>query len=332
MTRILAVLILLCALGTTVTALRNSPRYDERSRDDASNASTRPTASAPEELSSTPLVDYTTHPIVDPADRDAPRKRIVSLSPGVTEMCAALGLADQIVGRTRYCLHPPSVSSAEPLGALLDLNAELLLLLKPDLVLLKDQSTALAERLASLGIQFESIPDTRLADVFDGIRKIGRLTGRVRSAELLCRALSVDLDRAAAGFNDRPAGHRPRVLLLTGIMSDPPSPPYIAGPGSYFDDLLQLAGGENIARGAPYGPLSLEIILREDPDVIIELDDRAHATERSDVHARAIWRRVGPLQAVSNGRIRVIVGSQHFLAGPRMAFTLREIRRAVRTP
>jgi iron complex transport system substrate-binding protein len=279
-------------------------------------------------LPASDLRDWTREPLIDPGEQAPVKLRIVSAAPNVTEICCALGLRSALVGRTRYCDYPPEVQSVPAIGALIDVNVEVLLELRPDLILVSGTSRAQSDRFAALDLRFEPVPDDRLDDLFVAIRRIGELTGRTRTAERLCAGIESDLARVTARFADQPSR---RVLLLIGTLSDPPRPPYVAGPGSFYDDLLKLAGHENVVAdvGGAFAPLSLEFILRSDPDVIIELDADGTARPGGDADARRIWAKVGRLRAVENNRVHVLTGSRYFLLGPRIALTYDALCRAI---
>ncbi len=84
--------------------------------------------------------DYVQAPIVSPSSTSQKSLRIVSLAPTLTEILCALGRRDWIVGRTSYCTYPPEMREVPSLGALTNLNAELLVKLKPELILISGQS------------------------------------------------------------------------------------------------------------------------------------------------------------------------------------------------
>jgi len=284
-----------------------------------------PAATAPTTLALTSrpalvLRDYAADPDIALAERDAPAPRLLSAAPNLTELCCALGLRGALVGRTRYCAYPPDVATVAAVGALNDLNAEMLAGLKPDLVLVSGTSRAISDRLTQLGLRFESLPDTRLDDLFTSVQRLGELTGRPRTAEALAAALRADLAAVTQRYAAAPSR---RVLLLTGPLPDPPTQADAAGPGSFYDDLLRLAGHANAAAGTdrPFAPLGLESVVSADPDVIIELAPDQRARPGGDADARRAWARVGRLRAVAAGRVHVLVGPEHFLLGPRIAHT-----------
>jgi iron complex transport system substrate-binding protein len=291
-------------------------------------SSSAPATSAPaDDAAALRMHDYVAQPELDPAERSPTALRIVSTAPNVTEICCALGLRSNLVGRTRFCDYPPEVRDVASIGALVDLNVETVLGLQPDLVLVSGESRIVRDRLAPLDLRIEALPDTSLEDIFAAIRRAGDITSRPRTAALLCERISADLATIADHFAHRP---KRRVLLLIEPMKDPPQPPWIAGPGSYHDALLRRLGHANVAEtaGPAFGPLPLEFILDADPDIIIELDPAGTHRRGGEADALRIWSAIGPLRVVRQRCIRVIGGPEHAIPGPRIAQTFLALARA----
>lgn len=266
-------------------------------------------------------------PVVDESERTSPPMRIVSAAPNITEICCALGLRDELVGRTDYCVYPPGIEQVESIGSLIKVNAEALLALRAELVLVSGASRFQTERLEALHIPFVSTPDTRLDDLYEAITIIGGRTGRPRTAAALCERLKREIE---AALREGEAARGVRALVTLGVMSDPPRPPFVAGPGSFYDDILSRAGVVNVAAGvdSAFSQLSLEYIVRADPDVIIELDDDSGARPLGDADALAAWARVPGLTAVSRGRVHTLTGGRHYRLGPRLPVTIRALLQA----
>lgn len=277
------------------------------------------------------LRDWVVHPPIVESERDAPCPRLLSAAPNITEICCALGLADRLVGRTRYCTYPPAVQRVPSIGDLYNLNVEVLLELKPELILVSGNSRAVSDRLQRLDLRFETVPDVSLADLFAAIARIGELTGRRQTARLLAESVQTDLDAIAARFSGHP---KARVLLLTAPLPDPPTQADAAGPGSFYDDLLRRAGTTNVAAPSehPFGQLALEFILQADPDVIIELAPDRTSRASGDADARRVWAKLGPLKAVAQQRVHVLVGPQYFILGPRLAQTFEAVCQSIAEP
>lgn len=193
-----------------------------------------------------------------------PAERVVSLVPSATLTLDALGARDVIVGRTDY----DTVLWAAPIpsvGGGLDPNLEAIVALDPDLVVrfAGDQDPDTPERLDELGIPHVAVRPDGVADVLDAFRSLGTLVGRAAAADSAVRALESRLDsirRAHAG------GPAPRVAYVLGG-----SPPWVAGPGTYIQELIELAGGENAFGdlGSRYASVSPEEFVARDIDVVL---------------------------------------------------------------
>jgi ABC-type Fe3+-hydroxamate transport system substrate-binding protein len=206
--------------------------------------------------------------VVDAAGRsvrfEAAPQRIVSLIPAVTVMLLALDARTELAGRTDFdtlaaVREVPSVGD----GLLPDL--ERLLTLRPDLVIrfhgLQDPVTgpALDRRgIAHLGLRPDGIADVRAI-----LLQLGRVTRR----EAAARELLAELDRDLADVRARVAA-RPRVRAAYVLGGDPP---YVAGPGTFLAELLEIAGAENVFADLEqlYAPVSVEEVLVRAPEVLV---------------------------------------------------------------
>ena len=271
--------------------------------------------------------DYVRQTVVPDADEatNGPQ-RIISLAPNITELCAALGLADRIVGRTQFCLHPPSVQHAAVVGGYVDPNLERIVVLKSDLVLITTSSTRLKEKLAALDLPVKELPDSSLEDVFEGIRLLGEYTGRPKTAAQLTRRLRHDLDRLAM--------HRPpaplRVLVVVGEMPAMPRPVYVAGPGSYLDSLVKLAGHENALAGKidrAWAEVSAEMVLAAKPDAILETRSPERLGMLETVYKA--WADFAAVPAIANRRICSITDDFILIPGPRVNIALYKVIQAL---
>jgi len=272
--------------------------------------------------------DYVAQPVVVGDETEAGPERIISTAPQLTETACALGLRDRLVGRGSFCIHPPGIETVPSVGSLLDVNLEEVVRLEPDLVLISGQSQLIRDRFDHVGIRYESLPDSSLEDVFAAIGKLGRLTGRPATAAHLTKALRTDLRSLVADYRPR---HQRRVLMLTGKLDSPPRSPWVAGPGSYLSELLELAGHRNAAEGLgrPYAQISLEELLTLDPEVILEFVGQEEAGPAQHRQAQQAWSQVGPLTALRENRLRRVSGQVHLVPGPRVNQTLRELIRSI---
>lgn len=254
--------------------------------------------------------------------------RLVSMSPGITETLFALDLGDRVVGVTRYCAYPPEATKLPQVGGFLDPNYEVLLALRPDLVLLTPFHRELWPELDRLGLRYEIIGQDTVEDIRDSYLKLGMLCDRGAQAATLAAALDMRLAEVKRRADARA---RVRVLMTTGreMRSGVLSETYAISSGSFLSDLLQIAGGDNCVTGeiAEYPALSAEGILRLNPEVIIEFGQEDSEAAASD--ALLAWRALPGLDAVSRGRVHYLGGAKYTIPGPRIVETIDALARCL---
>ena len=247
-------------------------------------------------------------------------RRIVSTAPSITEALFALGLGDQVVGVSRYCTFPPSVQTLPKVGTYLAPDAEAIARLAPDLVVLQRISSELTDRLHALRIHFVEVPHGTLADVYSGITLIANAAGVAQRASILNDRIQHELATLHENAKGMPS---PRVLAIVnrrpGILADLMA----IGPDNYLEQLMEIAGGTNVLAqpGLPtYPRISLETILRDDPDVILDLSGQQESeAERQAESAQvvALWSQQSQLTAVRKGRVIVGTSNALLVPGPR---------------
>lgn len=250
-------------------------------------------------------------------------RRVVSLSPSTTETVFALGGGAELVARSRNCDFPAEAARLPAVGGYADPNVEAIVALAPTLVVgaRGPAGPALEASLRGKGIE-TFFPETEsLAQIQSMIADLGaRLERRAEADELVAsvRRRVADVEQAIAGLP------RPRALLLFDV-----SPIVAAGPGGFPDELLRLAGGDNlVVRGGAYPTLGLETVLGLDPDVIVDGIGEAGAHGASRIAAlaeQAGWRQ---LRALREGAVRA-VSSTALRPGPRIGEGLLEMARAL---
>jgi iron complex transport system substrate-binding protein len=243
----------------------------------------------------------------------APR-RVVTLAPSLTDVVIALGHADRLAGVTRYD-DAPAAAKLPRVGGFLDPNVEAVLALRPDLVLWMTDGGALAaiERLAALGVPVLALPIVAVDDVYAAAALIGAALGDPEAGERLAR----DLRRDVEALRARAAKLRPvRVLFVVGR-----DPLVVAGPGSYPDEVLRLAGAVNVAHGArPWPVYPLEKAIADDPEVVVD----AAVLEAPEGIAR-----LAAIPAVRRGRVHRLRDDGALRPGPRLPAALAELLAAL---
>ncbi len=239
----------------------------------------------------------------------APARRIVSLAPSITETLFALGAGPEVVGVSTYCDYPPAATKLPKVGSFLTPNVEAIVALRPTLVIGLAISSNQRETAAlrSMGIGFAMVSEESLADIRDGITKIGAAVGRSKEATALVAQINSKIDQVSARLKDT---NSPKVLMLVGHQ-----PIVAVGRGTFLDDLLKLAHAVNIAgRASQQWPrLSIEYVIAMAPDVIIDGQMGTDSVSPVD-----FWQRYPTIPAVREHRVYGYDSDPTLRPGPRV--------------
>jgi iron complex transport system substrate-binding protein len=260
----------------------------------------------------------------------APR-RIVSTAPSITEMLYALGLGDRVVGVTTFCHYPPEVAKKPKIGTYLRPDVEMILALRPDVVIAERSMIRGPVSLPSLKLNVVEVDDSSIEGIYGSIREIGRLASVPERAEALCASIRSELERIRRATAPLP---RRKVLFIVGRTPGKIEDLIAAGNSSYLNELLALAGGENLLRDAAvaYAKISVEEVLARNPDVIIDIGEMADTAGVSEEEKRAVvalWSRYPSLKAVRNRRAFAIASDIFVVPGPRVVDAARQCARMI---
>jgi len=261
--------------------------------------------------------------VTDGTGRDitlpAPPRRIVSLVPGVTEMLFAIGAADRLVGRTDFCDYPPAARAKPSVGGMVAPSLELLVSLKPDLVIVTSSGNSDDTRmqLERLRLPVYLVDPHGLSDVFRTMERLGDLTDRRARAGALVAGLEGRVRAVATRVAARP---RPRVLYVVW-----PEPLIVPGRGAAVTELIALAGGDSVTAEGPegYPRYSVEAAVAGAPDVIVLARHGAGVAP----YAREKWERFAGLPAIRAGRLHAVDGDLFHRFGPRVVDALEILAR-----
>ena len=257
-------------------------------------------------------------------------QRIVSLAPSLTETLFALGLGDRVVGVTRYCAHPPEVAELPKVGGHLDPNFEAIVALEPDLVVLIPSGEASGKRLESLGIPVLKIDQHDVESLLASISILAEACGVEETGARLRSAMETRLDAISRIVEGAP---RPRTVVVVGhdISGGIVRSVWAAGPDTFYDGVLEIAGGVNAVAGGlvRYPELSREGLATLDPDVVLDVvaGVEERGAEIDDIYAG--WGGLVELRAVREDRVQVLEGDLMVVPGPRLPEMVAEIAKAL---
>lgn len=244
-------------------------------------------------------------------------QRIVSLNPVTTEVLLALGERNRLVGRTHWDLFSEDSRSIPDVGDGMSPNVEAVLGQRPDLVILyaTESNRAAARQLRQAGVATLAYRTDRVSDLARVAPVLAMQVGRPDAGPTVDTTLArLDSLRAL------PVPAR-RVRAFWHIWD---APILTIGKGSYLTELLEIAGAENVFGDleAPSPQVTLEEIVRRDPDVIL-----VGPTGAARLRAHQGWQAV---RAVREGRVLVIDTSIVGRPGIRMGEAAQFLRGLLR--
>ncbi|HHY39530.1 MAG TPA: cobalamin-binding protein [Clostridia bacterium] len=245
--------------------------------------------------------------------------RIISLAPSNTEILYALGQGPKVVGVTSFCNYPPEAREVEKIGDLVP-NVEKILTLDPDLVIGIKGHEEVADRLVQAGIPVLLLDPKNFAQVLEDIRLVSRVVGSPERGEALCEEMSREVEavRKEVAGSGAGVGKRPSLFVLLDVEGL-----WTAGPGTFIDELVTMAGGENIAEDAKeqYVQYSVETLISKDPDAIV-----LTGPNKKDLYDKTA---LTGLRAIKENKVFEVNPDLVSRPGPRLVEGLKEFARVV---
>lgn len=186
-------------------------------------------------------------------------KRIISLVPSQTELLFDLGLDDEIVGLTKFCIHPADkVKDKAVIGGTKTVNPDRIKALKPDLILANKEENTREQIEALQQLYPVHVTDmTTVSDALTMIREVGTLVGKRQEAETMAGQIADSLT---------PLSTTPAQKVAYLIWR---KPYMVAASGTFIDAMLGIAGFSNaFANQTRYPEITPDDLLKAQPDLI----------------------------------------------------------------
>ncbi len=243
-------------------------------------------------------------------------KRIISLVPSQTELLADLGLDEEVIGITKFCVHPAHwYRTKTRIGGTKTVNIALVNSLQPDLIIankeenVKDQVAAL-EKIAPVWISDINTLDEAMILISD----IGVITGRTERASILIRQLQKDFTRLQT-FSHQAIFRRYKTAYL--IWKDP----YMAaGENTFINDILQRCGWENAFTRKRYPEVTIEDLRAQQTELIL-LSSEPYPFKQKHIRELA--------EALPGVTILLVDGEMFSWYGSRLLYTTAYIEKLV---
>lgn len=242
-------------------------------------------------------------------------RRIVAFSPSTTEIIYALGQQHRLVGVTRFSDFPSPARKLPKIGSYVHLDLERIVALKPDLCIgIRDGNPkSVVDRLTSMDIPVFVADPRNLQSVMGTISSIGGLLQAQTQARAIVAEMQQTVDFVSQKLNG--VSHRPRVFFQIGI-----DPIISVGRDTFINELIERAGGENVAAGpTAYPRFSREQVIAKAPDIMI-ISSMARGIIFDQVKAE--WQRWPSIPAVTANAIVLERSNLFDRPSPRLAKAL----------
>lgn len=194
-------------------------------------------------------------------------QRIVSLSPGITEVLFLIHAQDKLVGVSDFCVYPSETEHLKKVGGMQNINMEALLSLHPDVVLIgsivskKDVETIEKMHIPIIAIREEN----SLEGMPDEMEVLGRITNHLKEASEQSKLWK----RKIAKFNQLNTQRTTRRNSVYYVVGFGDSGDFTAPKNTYINEIINLAGGKNAGASLTDWNVSREFLFKFNPDIIL---------------------------------------------------------------
>ncbi|MFX1282079.1 MAG: ABC transporter substrate-binding protein [Promethearchaeota archaeon] len=248
---------------------------------------------------------------------------IISIAPSVTEVIYAVGAGDKLIAVDPNSNYPNETTILPKIGNYPTLDIEKIMALEPDLIFGADiTSSDDVEKLENQGYTVFILAPFNVEDVLEDIEVVGLITNHESEANILKNSLQEQID--GIKHNATTLTFKPKIYIE--YFSEPL---FTFGKGTYGHNLIELAGGINIAENAtnPYPQIDDEFVITQNPDIIFYAKGPWTTTNVSTIGNRKGW---NIINAVKNGNIYPINEDWISRGGPRIVKALEEIHSKVK--
>ena len=246
--------------------------------------------------------------------------RIISLAPSITETLFALGVQERIAAVTRYCRWPKEAASLKQTGGISDPSIESLISIDPDLILCTLlTSNEIVRQMENLGLTVMVLRQLTIKDILKESKILAEMTDAKKTGRDFLESNEKKYRLLHRRQLDSAKEQSVKALLLYG-----PEGYYSCGKGSFAGEIIELAGGVNLAEqsGADWQQLSKESLVAWNPDVLILAFDDSGKSATSKAEKRIESFRNDPslkrITAVREDRFLVMTNSILSVPGPRI--------------
>ncbi|MCL1969385.1 MAG: helical backbone metal receptor [Bacteroidetes bacterium] len=254
---------------------------------------------------------------------DKSPEKIISLSPGITEMLFLLHAEEKLIGISDYCNFPEETQYMNRVGGLQNINIEKIISLQPDVVLIGSIITKKeVEKLEKSGIVVIALKqEEKLEGILDALKTLGQIVNNNTCADSLVQYYGEKLEEYK-NHHPPPTAHLspPTVYYAVGFGA---AGDFTAPANSHINEIIQYAGGKNIGDTLSTWNISREYLFTQNPDIIfIRTEELPYFVKTYPYYL---------LDAVKENRVYPIESGWIDIVSPRNFLAIEEIREQIKT-
>ncbi|SVA77981.1 uncharacterized protein METZ01_LOCUS130835 [marine metagenome] len=258
----------------------------------------------------------------------AASQRVISTSPAITEILFAIGAGDRVVGVTDFCNYPEQACRLPSIGGPLNPSTETWITLKPDLIIIQEDSEVIQKNAKIFEIPSLTVSVNNLNNILNSIQIIADSLHMPQAGHQLAIKIKTKIE----GYRAHLKKIKPRqVLMLLSDTNDPSRDLYAVGRDTFLNELLTIAGGENVLPDtmARYPKVSKEYIIAKSPEIIIEVGPKSNLSKEETLARKKTWGKFSTLRAVKDDKLYFISADYILIPGPRLLNILDDFTRTI---
>ena len=258
----------------------------------------------------------------------AASQRVISTSPAITEILFAIGAGDRVVGVTDFCNYPEQACRLPSIGGPLNPSTETWITLKPDLIIIQEDSEVIQKNAKIFEIPSLTVSVNNLNNILNSIQIIADSLHMPQAGHQLAIKIKTKIE----GYRTHLKKIKPRqVLMLLSDTNDPSRDLYAVGRDTFLNELLTIAGGENVLPDtmARYPKVSKEYIIAKSPEIIIEVGPKSNLSKEESLARKKTWGKFSTLRAVKDDKLYFIGADYILIPGPRLLNILDDFTRTI---
>lgn len=250
-----------------------------------------------------------------PARADTDKIRIVSLTPHITNILFDIGAGENVVGTPfTYKNEHPDIPN---IGGFMNPSVEKIVSLSPNLIIGSSASARpeLINKLRNMGYRVEMVNEDSLVDIYRSIITIGMLTGKKENAKKIMSVMQIQIGELEYSIKDKP-----RKTVFYQVWE---TPLMTIGKESYIREILMKAHLRPITIDAEYGRISIEDVIKADPDVIL-IPYESTMNVDVNIFVKA-WDKYPQMKAVKNHQVLIINSDNLHMPGSGLVNGLHDV-------